>query len=80
MADMSNRKRAMERVDNMRNALADALNGIETNLEMFQFECDFNHWNDDVCMQIQDGCTKLGFALATICNWWKGEEEEETKQ
>jgi len=76
MADMLDKKRARERVDDMRNALADALNGIEGRLELFQFECEFNHWNDEVCMQIQDGCAKLGFALATICNWWKGDEEE----
>ena len=70
-------KRAEERVEELKNAIADALNGIEGRLELFQFECQFNHWNDEVSMQIEDGCCKLGFALATLCNWYKIDKCEE---
>ena len=70
-------QRARERVEDLKIALADSLNMIEGALEMFKFECEFNRWNDDVCMQIDDGCRQLGFALATICNWYKDDKKEE---
>jgi len=71
--------RAKNRVEDLRNALANSLNSIEGSLELFKFECQFNKWNDDIVMQIEDGCLQLGFALATLTNWWKEPNENESE-
>ena len=66
--------RSWERVDELRQAIADALNNIEGRLDLFQFECKDNNWNDEIVFQIEEGCLKFGYALATLDNWWKDDK------
>ena len=73
--DLDNLSR--QRVSEMRQALADSINKLELNIEMFKFVCEQNEWNDDVVYQIEEGALKLGMALATLVNWYKDEEEAE---
>jgi hypothetical protein len=74
---MQDEERAKRRVEDLKQAIADSLNKIEWRLNSFKFECEQMGWNSMVAVQIQDACRELGFALATLVNWYK--EEGETK-
>lgn len=74
---MKDEERAKKRVEDLRQAIADSLNNLELRLQHFEFECEQMGWNSEVAVQIEDACMKLGFALATLMNWYK--EEGETK-
>lgn len=69
--------RARERVEDLRKAVANAINLVENPLEMMKFECDENKWNDEVCAQIEEAVAKLGFALATLTTWYDGDGVED---
>lgn len=70
-------KLSRERIERARITLAKVLNMLEgTDMELgWVFEQ--TDWNPDLRYQIQEACTKLGFALATLTRWW--EEDEEIK-
>lgn len=73
MTDCSELSR--ERIERARITLAKVLNMLEgTDMELgWVFEK--TDWNSDVRYQIQEACTKLGFALATLTRWWEKDEE-----
>lgn len=70
---MQDEARAKQRVEELKQALADALNNIEWKVDVFKFECEQMEWNNDVAIQIEGACKELGFALATLMNWYKKE-------
>lgn len=70
-------KRARERVEELSHALAVAINGISSHLELFKFECSENGWNDEVAFDIEEGITKLGCGLATLYTWYDDENDTE---
>ena len=74
---MEDEERAKRRVEDLKQALADALNNIEWKVDRFNFECEQMGWDAGVAIQIDDACKKLGFALATLTNWYKDEDKAE---
>lgn len=72
-------KRARERVEDLKMAIARGIGRIENPLDMFKYECSENKWNDEVAFQIEEGITKLGMALATLCTWYDEEDASEKK-
>lgn len=72
---MKNEAIAKERVEYLKQAIADSLNKIERRLDLFKYECTEMDWNNEVAYQIEGACKELGFALATLTNWHKEEEE-----
>lgn len=73
MTDCSELSR--ERIERARITLAKVLNMLESTDMELGWVFEKNDWNPDVRYQIQDACTKLGFALATLTNWWEDGEE-----
>lgn len=67
---------ANEKVDELKQAIANSLNEIECWLDLFKYECTKMKWNSEVAYQIEGACKELGFALATLTNWHKEDEEE----
>ena len=65
-----------EQIESSRKQLAKCLNLLEAvNLNMgFVFEQEPD-WNSDVKYQIEEAAGKLGFALATLTNWYDDEED-----
>ena len=61
--------------------IAKSLNSIECAYErlMFLFE-NRPEWDNGVQYQIEDAVAKLGFALATLHNWFDEPEEESNSQ
>ena len=74
---MKDEERAKRRVEDLKQAIADSLNKLELRLDSFKFECEKMGWDSMAYIQIQDACSELGFALATLVNWDK--ETGETK-
>ena len=72
---MEDEARAKKRVEDLKQAIADALNGLEWKVDRFNYECENMGWNAEVVIQIEDACKKLGFALATLTNWYKDEDK-----
>lgn len=70
-------ERSKERVNNLKSTIADFLCKVEYDIEMMKFECDENKWNDDVLYGINEGCLKLGFALASLDKWFEESNQEE---
>ena len=66
-----------EKVNNLKSTIADFLCKVEYDREMMKFECDENKWNDDVLYGINEGCLKLGFALASLDKWFEESNQEE---
>ena len=67
-----------EQIDRSRKRLAKALNIIEALHNELEFVFEQNRdWNSEVKWQIEDGATKLGFALATLTNWYDDEPEKD---
>lgn len=69
--------RSKERVNNLKSTIAAFLCKVENDIEMMRFECDKNEWNDDVLYGINEGCLKLGFALAALDKWFEEDNQEE---
>lgn len=70
-------ERSKEKVNNLKSTIADFLCKVEYDIEMMKFECDENKWNDDVLYGINEGCLKLGFALASLDKWFEESNQEE---
>ena len=65
-------------IERSRKRLAKALNLIEALYEDLEFVFEQRtDWNNDITWQIEEATTKLGFALATLTNWYDEEEENE---
>lgn len=62
---------AKEKVDELKHVIANSLNKIEFCLDLFKYECAKMKWNSAVADQIDEACKGLGFALATLVNWYK---------
>lgn len=65
-----------ERVEGARKFLAKALNLIESASDTMDSVCFVNKWNSDVVMQMKESATGLGFALATLTEWYDAIENE----
>jgi hypothetical protein len=64
-------------IERSRKRLSKALNLIEALTEDLEFVFEQRtDWNDSITWQIQEAATKLGFALATLINWYDEEMEE----
>ena len=72
---MKDEARAKRRVEELKQVISDSLNNLEIPLDFFKFECDQMGWDSGVEVQIRDACMELGFALATLMNWYKDEGE-----
>ena len=70
-------KDCREQIDRSKQRLAKALNIIEALHDELEFVFEQNRdWNSEVKWQIEEGATKLGFALATLTNWYDEDETE----
>ena len=64
-------------IERSRKRLAKALNLIEALHDDLEFVFEQRtDWNSTITWQIDEATTKLGFALATLTNWYDDEEEE----
>ena len=72
---MAKEKDYREQIDRSVKRLAKALNLIEAMRDELQFVFEQTEWNDEVKYQIDEAASKLGFALATLNNWYDDPEE-----
>lgn len=73
---MAKEKDYREQIDRSVKRLAKVLNIIEALHDDLEFV--FNQrtdWNSEVNWQIEEAASKLGFALATLNNWYDDPEE-----
>lgn len=54
------------KIDNAETIIAKAVNLLEAANEEMQWACDHFKWNDEVCIQIDTACGKLGITLAIL--------------
>jgi len=60
--------------------LAEALNRIYAANERLEYVFENRRdWNSDVKFQIEEGATRLGYALACLTTWYDDEEESENE-
>ena len=71
---MAKEKDYREQIDRSVKRLAKALNIIEALRDELQFVFEQTDWNDEVNWQIEEAASKLGFALATLNNWYDDAE------
>ena len=70
-------KNFTERIDHSRKRLANCLNLLEAVTDELEYVFEQNRdWNSEIKYQIEEAATKLGFALATLTNWFDDEEPE----
>lgn len=62
-----------ERIERSKKAIAKILNQLETVEQELKWACELADWNPDVAYQVEEAATKLGFALATLTNWFDDE-------
>jgi len=63
-----------EEIDRTKKRLANVLNIIEAMHNELEFVFEQNRdWNSEIKWQIEEAATKLGFALATLTNWYDDE-------
>lgn len=72
---MAKEKDYREQIDRSVKRLAKALNIIEALHTELEFVFDHTDWNSEVNWQIEVAASKLGFALATLNNWYDEAEE-----
>ena len=72
---MGKEKDYREQIDRSVKRLAKALNLIEAMRDELQFVFEQTDWNSEVNWQIEEAASKLGFALATLNNWYDDPEE-----
>lgn len=65
-----------EQIERSRKRLANCLNLLEATHDELEFVFEQNpEWNSEVKWQIEETAAKLGFALATLTNWYDDEPE-----
>ena len=70
-------KDCTEQIERSRKRLAKCLNLLEAVTDELEYVFEVNRdWNSDVKYQIEEAAGKLGFALATLTNWYDDEEED----
>jgi len=69
-------ERAEKRHKELMGCIADFLSDVQGKAGRFEHECKANDWNYDAVDNIRDACTKLGFALADLVNWYKYGKKE----
>lgn len=62
---------AIERMEALKQTIADSLNLLEARNEAMRWACESMEWNDEVCYQVEKASTELGYALASLHNWFK---------
>ena len=72
---MAKEKDYREQIDRSVKRLAKALNIIEALHTELEFVFDHTDWNSEVNWQIEVAASKLGFALATLNNWYDEAED-----
>ena len=72
---MAKEKDYRENIDRSVKRLAKALNIIEALHQDLEFVFEHTDWNSEVNWQIEEAASKLGFALATLNNWFDDPEE-----
>ena len=69
-------KDCREQIGRCRKRLADCLNRLEAVYNDLEFVFEQNpDWNSEIQWQINEAAQKLGFSLATLTNWYDGEED-----
>ena len=72
-------KNFTEQIECSRKRLAKCLNLLEAVTDELEYVFEQNRdWNSEIKYQIEEAATKLGFALATLTNWF--DDEEPNKQ
>ena len=70
-------KNFTEQIDHSRKRLANCLNLLEAVTDELEYVFEQNRdWNSEIKYQIEEAATKLGFALATLTNWFDDEEPD----
>ena len=70
-------KDCTEQIERSRKRLAKCLNLLEAVTNELEFVFERNpDWNSEIKWQIEEAAVKLGFALATLTNWYDDEEED----
>ena len=64
-------KLAAERVENLKQALADAIVAVQAQNEQMKWSCEQMDWDSEVCYLIEEGIMKLGCALASLHKWYE---------
>lgn len=62
---------AIERMESLKQAIADSLNLLESKNAAMRWACESMEWDDEVCYQVEKASIELGYALATLHNWFK---------
>lgn len=68
--DIEKEKLAIERTEDLKQAIADTLNLLEASNQAMRWACEAMEWDDEVCYQVEKASTELGYALATLHNWF----------
>ena len=70
-------KNFTEQIECSRKRLAKCLNLLEAVTDELEYVFEQNRdWNSEIKYQIEEAATKLGFALATLTNWFDDEEPD----
>jgi len=59
-----------ERIECSRKEIAKIINRLEHVEQELKWACELADWNPDVAYQVEEAAAKLGFALATLTNWF----------
>lgn len=66
-----------EQIDRSKKRLANCLNLLEAIHNELDFVFEQNpEWNSEIQWQMDEATVKLGFALATLTNWYDDDETE----
>lgn len=63
-----------ERIERSRKEIAKIINRLEYVEQELKWACELADWNPDVAYQVEEAATKLGFALATLTNWFDDDD------
>lgn len=70
-----------EQIDRSQKRLANCLNLLEAIHDELEFVFEQRtDWNSDITWQLDEAAVKLGFALATLTNWYDDDEPEKTTE
>ena len=71
MANMDEHEEvANNRIRNATKTVAKVLNKLEGTIDEVKWACESMKWDDGVALQLEDASKSLGFALATLTNWF----------
>ena len=66
-----------KRIEKATKTVAEILNRLEGTIDEVRWACEDMKWDDGVALQMEDAAKSLGFALATLTNWFDADDADE---